>query len=397
MKAETTSRFAPPPPFTSQDEGVLGRALSAPLSILWDITYACNLRCPHCLTGSGKAAADELNREEALAILERLSQMRIFSITFCGGEPVLCPHLFEVIQAAVSRGMEVNLDTNGLLVNEKLADKLAAVGITAVQVSLDGTEETHDSFRGRKGSFAAAVRTVRLMVSRGFRVSVAPVLTSVTHQDLEYVVNLAADLGASGFKPSLFLPTGRGREHDQGLRLSPEEARADFQRLRWLQKQFNGRLHIAVEGSYPNLDVAAGRQGPMGERFAGAPVGCPAGVTQLVIAANGKVYACPFLYDFPAGDLRKESLPQIWRHARIFKVFRNMTKGQLQGQCRVCSYSPEHCSGGCRAAAYSLTGNLYGQDPLCWCTSPAEGCERSREWLSLSNPTGDGSRTAFSG
>jgi radical SAM protein with 4Fe4S-binding SPASM domain len=101
----------------------------------------------------------------------------------------------------------------------------------------------------------------------------------------------------------------------------------------------------------------------------------------MVIAANGKVYACPFLYDFPAGDLRQESLADVWRHARIFKVFRNMTKGQLQGQCRVCSYAPEHCAGGCRAAAYALSGNLYGQDPLCWNAAPARGCERSQERL----------------
>jgi len=354
---------------SDEDEAILGRALCAPLSILWDITYACNLRCVHCLTGSGKPLPDELSSEEAAKILEQLLDAKVFSITFCGGEPLLSPYLFELINKATARGMNINLDTNGSLVNVERAKKLAAAGVNLVQVSIDGREETHDLFRGKKGSFKAAVAAVQTFLSQGFGVNISSVLTAVTHQDLEYLVNLSIELGVIGFKTSLFLPTGRGRENAQKLMLHPEEVKKDYRKLLKLQEQYGSRLKIALEGAYPGLNDTNPVNVNTVDSGASSEVGCPAGVTQLVIAANGMVYACPFLYEHPAGDLRKNSLIEIWRNAAIFKIFRRMTKGQLKGRCRICPNLPEKCHGGCRAAAYVFNGDIYAEDPMCWCVS----------------------------
>lgn len=354
---------------SDEDEALLGRALSAPLSVLWDITYACNLQCAHCLTGSGKPLPDELSAEGAFEVLRQLLGAKVFSITFCGGEPLISPHLFELIEEATTRGMDVNLDTNGLLVNTERAKKLAAAGVTSVQVSIDGREETHDRFRGKRGSFNAAVAAVRIFRSLGFNVSISSVLTAITHKDLDYLVNLAVELGATGFKTSLFLPTGRGRKNAQELMLPPDLAKEDYRKLLRLQDEYSSRLKIALEGVYPGLKNANHVPVETRDSGAGSEVGCPAGVTQLVIAANGMVYACPFLYTHPAGDLRKHSLTEIWRNANIFKIFRRMTKGQLRGRCRICPHLPEKCHGGCRAAAYALTGDIYAEDPMCWCGS----------------------------
>jgi radical SAM protein with 4Fe4S-binding SPASM domain len=196
-------------------------------------------------------------------------------------------------------------------------------------------------------------------------VTVAPVLTAITHQDLEYLVELAVEKGATGFKPSLFLPTGRGKENAKNLMLTPAETQADFRKLLLLQENYMGNLNIAIDGSYPGLQGDSGIVA-CSDPAGGARVGCPAGVTQLVIAADGTITACPFLYDLPAGNIRKTPLAQIWREARIFKIFRQITKGQLKGTCNSCPHVPGQCSGGCRAAAYALTGDIYGEDPLCW-------------------------------
>jgi radical SAM protein with 4Fe4S-binding SPASM domain len=306
-----------------------------------------------------------MSRDEALNLLAQLAEMRVFSITLCGGEPLVSPYLYDIIKDATSHGMEANLDTNGLLVTEKVVAKLADAGVSAVQISLDGREVTHDQFRGHKGSFRAAVRSIELFVNSGFRVTVAPVLTAITHQDLEYLVELAVEKGATGFKPSLFLPTGRGKENAKNLMLTPAETQADFRKLLLLQENYMGNLNIAIDGSYPGLQGDSGIVA-CSDPAGGARVGCPAGVTQLVIAADGTITACPFLYDLPAGNIRKTPLAQIWREARIFKIFRQITKGQLKGTCNSCPHVPGQCSGGCRAAAYALTGDIYGEDPLCW-------------------------------
>ena len=194
-------------------------------------------------------------------------------------------------------------------------------------------------------------------------------LTAVTHQDLDYLVNLAVESGATGFKTSLFLPTGRGRQNAQELMLHPDQAKEDYKKLLKLQEQYGSRLNIAVEGVYPGLKNTKPVAVNSRDSGAGSEMGCPAGVTQLVIAANGMVYACPFLYAHPAGDLRKDSLIEIWRNAVIFKIFRRMTKGQLKGRCRICPHLPETCHGGCRAAAYALADDIYAEDPMCWCGS----------------------------
>jgi mycofactocin biosynthetic radical S-adenosylmethionine protein MftC len=374
--AEPDGRMCAPdiPKPLDEDDALLGRALSAPLSVLWDITYACNLRCAHCLTGSGVPRVDELSEDESIGVLDQLIDAKVFSITFCGGEPLLSPYLPGLIEKATSAGMEVNLDTNGLLVNEAWARKLANLGVSSVQVSIDGREAAHDRFRGRKGSFKAAVSAARTFVSLGFNVSISPVITAKTHQDLEYLAELALGLGAAGLKVSLFLPTGRGRLNARDLMLTPAQVKEDFIKLAAFQERNGDRLKIALEGAYPGLGVyklPAAKEGNCG---AGSEVGCPAGISQLVIAANGMIYACPFLYGHPAGDLRKGSLKDIWRHAGIFKIFRRMTKGQLKGSCRSCPQLPGECHGGCRAAAYAFTGDLYAEDPMCWYAAENAPC-----------------------
>jgi radical SAM protein with 4Fe4S-binding SPASM domain len=352
---------------TAEDDALLGRALVAPLSVLWDITYACNLRCTHCLTGSGTAASDELSAEQAEAVLDQLLAAKVFSLTFCGGEPLLSPHLFALVEQATSHGMDVSLDTNGMLVDMERARRLAALGVASVQVSIDGREDTHDRFRGKAGSFQAAVSAVRIFCSLGFNVSISTMLTAATHQDLDYVGELAVELGVAGLKASLFLPTGRGQQNRRDLTLHPAQARAGYMRLLDLQERAGPRLKVALEGVYPLLDDVGAATAPRVECGAGSEVGCPAGTSQIVIGANGLVYACPFLYGHPAGDLRKSRLADIWREASIFRFFRQTTKGQLQGRCRTCAYLPEKCRGGCRAAAYAIHGDLYAEDPMCWC------------------------------
>ncbi len=374
IKPAVEPYFPSMPAPSDEDEALLGRALSAPLSVLWDITYACNLRCAHCLTGSGKRLPDELTRKESFEIIRQLLDAKVFSITFCGGEPLMSSHLFDLIEKATKGGMDVNLDTNGLLVNVERAKKLVAAGINSVQVSIDGREETHDRFRGRGGSFAAAVAAIRTFRSLGINVSISSVLTALTHQNLDYLVKLALELEVTGFKTSLFLPTGRGLQNIHKLMLSPDQVKEDYKKLLKLQEYYGSRLRIATEGVYPGLNSTKPAVVDTCDTGAGSEAGCPAGTTQMVIAANGMVYACPFLYHHAAGDLRKNTLTEIWRDAAIFKIFRRMTKGQLKGRCRKCPHLPEKCHGGCRAAAYVLNGDLYAEDPMCWCGSNSISC-----------------------
>ena len=124
-------------------------------------------------------------------------------------------------------------------------------------------------------------------------------------------------------------------------------------------------INIMTEENYPlhsqrGHDVAPATCFPA--------MGCAAGTSQLVIDPVGQVFACPFLHEFPVGDLRWQSLSEIWERSELLNAFRHVEQAKLQGKCHTCHYAPTQCRGGCRASAYAVTGDLWAEDPLCWHT-----------------------------
>ena len=131
------------------------------------------------------------------------------------------------------------------------------------------------------------------------------------------------------------------------------------------QEEFKGQILISTEDTYTWLV----KESPT----ASSPIkdhnitfACSAGVSQLVISPTGLVFPCPFLHDFIAGDLKKETMREIWYNSEILGKFRNINRSRLKGKCKDCNFIPKYCKGGCRAAAYALTGDFYTEDPFCW-------------------------------
>lgn len=129
-----------------------------PRSINWQLTYACQLRCTHCYTESGRRASRRLPVDKLLAIADTLVALRPASVQIGGGEPLLVPGLLAVLDRLRAGGVPVHLYTNGLDVDDAIAAELARRGVQ-VHLSLDGaTAPTHDAIRGRPGAFAGALR-----------------------------------------------------------------------------------------------------------------------------------------------------------------------------------------------------------------------------------------------
>lgn len=340
--------------------------LSAPLSVLWDITYACNLNCRHCLSQAGLAHSQELTTDEAKRVIDELADQKVFTITFCGGEPFFRKDLYELLGYASNQHMGLKISTNGTLVSEAEIKRLDPFNVFAVQVSIDGNEATHDKLRNKAGAYRQALNAVRLFVEAGYYTVVAPVVTQVNVDDMDDIIDTAASLGASAFKPSLFMPAGRGQLNVNTLALPKTRVRALMQRLTKKQIAFKDQLHIHLEAKYPTSD---GNTCDYLNRYPckkDSKIGCSAGKTQIVITATGEVVVCPFLYDFVAGSIRDHSLQHIWHTSDVLSTFRRLKQSDLKGKCQKCRYIPDHCLGGCRAAAYLYDGDIYGEDPLCW-------------------------------
>lgn len=339
--------------------------LSAPLSVLWEITRECNLKCKHCLIVAGKQEQNEMDLKEVKKIIDQLAAMKVFKITFGGGEPLIRPDFFDILDYASRFNVGIKLTTNGILVDDNLLERLKNTKVFSVQISVDGLDKTHNTFRGREHSFEKALAALKAFSDAGYWTLMSTAITKYNLNEIEALLDLAVRCGATSFKPSPFIPVGRGEENIEELAITPLDIKNLAQLMLRKKEVYKDRIDLQIDGLFPWLfeSCSERRQNPI---KGPSQVGCSAGVSEVVITPSGEVLPCPFLRDFVAGNLRETSLKDIWKNSDFFDVFRNLKSNQLEGTCRTCEYVPKYCQGGCRAAAFAKTKNLFAQDPYCW-------------------------------
>ncbi len=144
------------------------RGLDAPICLTWELTYACNLACRHCLSSSGRRDPRELSTDEAKAVIDELERMQVFYVNIGGGEPTIRPDFWELLDYATEHHVGVKFSTNGVRITPEVAARLAASDYVDIQISLDGaTAEVNDDVRG-EGSYATAVTAMENLAAAGF-------------------------------------------------------------------------------------------------------------------------------------------------------------------------------------------------------------------------------------
>jgi MoaA/NifB/PqqE/SkfB family radical SAM enzyme len=134
-----------------------------PLEVIWDITYACPLRCSHCYSESGRRASRQLRGPDLLAAADAIAAMRPLGVSLAGGEPLLVDGVLEVGGRLAAAGVPVALFTSGWTLRPDTVDAVAGT-FFRVSVSVDGgTAEVHDRVRGRRGSFDRAMAALELL------------------------------------------------------------------------------------------------------------------------------------------------------------------------------------------------------------------------------------------
>jgi mycofactocin radical SAM maturase len=326
------------------------RGLRAPICLTWELTYACNLACVHCLSSSGRRDPRELSSAECLSLIDEFERMQVFYVNIGGGEPTTRPDFWELVDYAVAHHVGVKFSTNGSRITDAVAQRLAGSDYVDVQVSLDGaTAEVNDAVRGR-GSYATAVRAMERLAAagiRGFKLSV--VVTRENVGQLDAFKELADRLGAQ-LRLTRLRPSGRGADVWDRLRPSASQQRSIYD---WLLAHGEDVLtgdsffHLGAYGSpLPGLNL------------------CGAGRVVCLVDPIGDVYACPFaIHDvFRAGNVRESGgFAHIWRDSELFTRLRDPQQG---GACTSCGMF-DRCRGGCMAAKFFTGLPLAGPDPEC--------------------------------
>lgn len=324
--------------------------LDAPICLTWELTYACNLACRHCLSSSGRRDPDELSTEEAKAVVDELERMQVFYVNIGGGEPTIRRDFWELVDYAVAHRVGVKFSTNGSRITPEVARQIARSDYVDVQISLDGaTSEVNDAVRG-EGSFAVAVGAMEQLASAGVReFKLSVVCTRHNLPQLDRMKALADRYGAQ-LRLTRLRPSGRGADTYHELRPTDEQQRDLY---RWLLAHGE---EVLTGDSFFHL---AG----YGQPLAGMNL-CGAGRIVCLIDPVGDVYACPFAIHeaFRAGNVRDVGgFTRVWRESSLFQSLRGP---QPAGACGSCS-SYGSCRGGCMAAKFFTGLPLAGPDPEC--------------------------------
>ncbi|MFT4199414.1 mycofactocin radical SAM maturase [Gordonia sp. (in: high G+C Gram-positive bacteria)] len=342
------------------------RGLDAPICLTWELTYACNLACVHCLSSSGKRDPRELSTEQCKAIIDELQRMQVFYVNIGGGEPTVRPDFWELVDYATDHQVGVKFSTNGLRITPEVARRLAASDYVDVQISLDGaTAEVNDAVRG-PGSFDMAVRALENLRDAGFAdAKISVVMTRENVAQLDEFKALADRYNAT-LRITRLRPSGRGADVWDDLHPLPEQQRELYN---WLVAHGD---NVLTGDSFFHLSAFSSGAGSAasGPNAAGGGSGlpglnlCGAGRVVCLIDPVGDVYACPFAIheNFLAGNIATDGgFQEIWQRSDLFTSLR---EPQSAGACASCNHY-DACRGGCMAAKFFTGLPMDGPDPEC--------------------------------
>jgi len=345
--------------------------------VFWETTARCNLTCRHCrrLDALGALGTDRFDTARARDFVDQVAECGRPLLILSGGEPLLRRDIFEIAAHAASRGLTVSLATNGTLIDDGMAGRIAAAGIRRVAISVDGGDAaTHDAFRGLPGCFEDALAGLRRVRARGVETQLNCSVTSHNVHQRQQMYDLALREGVAALHFFVLVPVGCGLEIAESHRLDSEQVE-EF--LSWLVEQsaispvhlkatcapqyFRIRAQKGVKRPAPPPAGAGHPGGEKGARLMEAETrGCLAGQSVCFVSHEGEVFPCGYL-PMCAGSVRTQRLKDIWERSEVFAQFRGMER--LGGKCGYCEY--RSACAGCRARALGHTGNAWDADPYC--------------------------------
>lgn len=279
-----------------------------------------------------------------------------FNIT--GGEPFLYGDIFEVLENIRKRGFETYLLSNGTLIDREKAKLLSWLGVSGVQVSIEGPEEIHETIRG-KGSFRASLKGVQHLLDSGITVTLNVTLSEMNAEHFMEIITLSSSLGVQKLGFSRLVPSGRGLGMLNKM-LKKEIVKGLYKKI--FSIRANG-LKIVTGDPVVSLMSSSLREGDMGRVPLG---GCAAGVSGLTILPDGTITPCRRL-NIPIGNVRKDSLREVWATSDVLGFLRD--KSSYKGKCGRCRRWAQ-CRG-CRAIAYAYSqakgeNDFLAEDPQCF-------------------------------
>lgn len=355
---------------------------------VWNITRTCNLRCVHCYSDSNAMQyPGELNWGEMQDVLEDLAAYEVPSLLLSGGEPMIHPRFFDLVEMASGAGLKLTISTNGTLITPEKAALLKAANVAYVGISLDGIGKIHDEFRRKEGAFDAAVRGFRNCHAVQQKTGLRLTLTRHNVENIDRILDFIEDQEIQRVCFYHLVPAGRGSEL-QVLEANAARGAIDtlISRVETWHRQGIERELLTVtqpaDGAYllvrmenekhPNLEEARRLLSWNG----GGANSSGRGIAN--IDTQGNVHPDQFWQDVTLGNVKRMPFSEIWEgnnpaSSEILTSIRSIgllnqeeRQARMSGPCADCKWF-SICGGGFRTrAAFCNDGDLWGSDPGCY-------------------------------
>ena len=332
--------------------------------IYFYLTEGCNCACRHCWLAPkfdpDATRYPTLPVAQFEQVVAAAKPLGLQSVKLTGGEPLMHPHIDELLAIVEREGLGLVIETNGLRLDREMAERIARCGQSMVSISMDGaTAATHDAVRGVPSAFERAVAGIEALVEVGL----APQLVFSVMRDnvgqVEPVVRLAEQLGVRLLKFNLIQPTERGVAlHEAGAALSVAEL---LDLGRWVEGELAASTTVSLYYDWPRAFRALSKlAGPGGQ------AGC--GIRGILgVLASGQYALCGIGESVPEllfGRVDEVPLAEVWQSSPTLLALREGLPDRLSGVCGECLHK-SGCLGACLAQNYYRKRDLFAPYWLC--------------------------------
>lgn len=337
---------------------------SSPLTCVWEITMACNMRCGHCGSSCSKKLPGELTKDEAFAFIDQCAEIGLKWITLSGGEPTTRKDLPELVQRLTEKNIAVNMISNAWVLDQVLLEKLKKAQISIIAISIDGTQAIHDEIR-REGAYERAQNVFRTMHALDMQTGC---VTTVTKKNIDILPELKDELiklGVRSWQLQIGLPMGNLKEKPDWV-LDPEQMDDLLEFCSEASRE--GLIKILPAdcvGYYTKIEEEI-RQRSFQTSHPTPWDGCNAGIRGFGLLHDGFVLGCTSIRskEFIEGNIKETPLVEIWNGENSFNWRRKLTKESIKGNCSSCNYGKK-CLGGCPNTRLTMGGDIYAENKYC--------------------------------
>lgn len=284
-----------------QAAGLYPQSFSYPVTLQFELTGACNLKCKHCYNRSGDKDRIDYTRmtpnEWKILARQIVEDGGIFQCIISGGEPLLLgDDLFDIMDILHDDGTSFVIITNGLLLDKQKVKRFTKYRYFWFQISIDGSTATlHDEFRGVAGSWNNAINGAMEIADKGIPLVIAHSVTPKTLPYLEDMVNLAYSVGAGSIMVGEILPSGRAISNEDIL-LNHEQRNYLYEQINSLSQKYAGKIKIER-----SMNVSSSM-----ERYVSQPN------SGGIIRPNGD-FRLDCMAPFTIGNVLENSIIDIWQ------------------------------------------------------------------------------------